>query len=118
MAASSATSPIIHAVAARLDTQQVARLRAIAGVRLFEDRQVAARGSLLSGLTQTLSKTTNALNQTLATNPLVSTVTTTALPLVTSVTGISLPAPTARSSQRRANPTHTGREGRAAYSYL
>src|SRR5690348_1744136 len=80
---------IIHAVAARLDAQQSARLRATSGVRLFEDRKVAAR-SLLSGLTQTLSQTTNSLDQTLATNPLVSTVTSTAVPLVTTVTGNSL----------------------------
>ncbi|MGH8325540.1 MAG: S8 family serine peptidase, partial [Steroidobacteraceae bacterium] len=77
---------IIHAVAARLDAQQSARLRAIAGVRLFEDRKVAAH-SLLGGLTQLLSTTTNSLNQTLATTPLVSTVTSTAIPLVTTVTG-------------------------------
>jgi len=82
--------PIIHAVAARLDPQQAARLRAIPAVHLFEDRTVRARGSLLGGLTQTLSKTTNSLDQTLATNPLVSTVTTTAVPLVTTVTGNSL----------------------------
>src|SRR5579872_4394153 len=82
--------PIIHAVAARLDSQQAARLRAIPAVHLFEDRTVRARGSLLGGLTQTLSQTTNSLSQTLATNPLVSTVTTTAVPLVTAVTGNSL----------------------------
>src|SRR6185437_3007452 len=35
--------PIIHAVAARLDSQQAARLRAASNVRLFEDRQVATR---------------------------------------------------------------------------
>ncbi|MGA9367613.1 MAG: hypothetical protein WBV35_09150, partial [Steroidobacteraceae bacterium] len=77
---------IIHAVTAQLDSQQVARLRATSGVRLFEDRKVAAHG-LLSGLTQTLSSTTNSLNQALATNPVVSKVTSTALPLVTAVTG-------------------------------
>ena len=80
---------IIHAVAARLDAQQSARLRASFGVRLFEDRKVAAH-SLLSGLTTTLSGTTNSLDQTLATNPLVSTVTGTAVPLVTTITGNSL----------------------------
>src|SRR6185437_9459829 len=65
--------PIIHAVAARLDEQQAARLRAIPAVHLFEDRTVKARGSLLDGLTQTLSTTTNSLDQTLATNSLTST---------------------------------------------
>src|SRR6185437_7288253 len=56
---------------------------------LFADRSARARAttSLLSGLTYTLSSTTNSLEQTLATNPLVSTVTTTAVPLVTTVTG-------------------------------
>src|SRR6185437_6250327 len=37
--------PIIHAVAARLDSQQAARLRAIPAVRLFEDRTVRTRAT-------------------------------------------------------------------------
>ena len=76
----------IHAVTADLDSQQAQRLRATSGVHVFADRKVAAHG-LLSGLTHTLSSTTNAVNQTLATNPVVSSLTSTALPLVTSVTG-------------------------------
>src|SRR5690348_11485798 len=69
--------PIIHAVAARLDAQQVARLRSMSTVHLFADRSVRARAttSLLSGLTHTLSGTTNSLEQTLSTNTLTSTVT-------------------------------------------
>src|SRR5690348_343790 len=84
--------PIIHAVTARLDVEQVAQLQAAADVRLFADRSVHARAttSLLGGLTQTLSSTTNTVEQTLSTNPLVSTVTSTAVPLVTTVTGNSL----------------------------
>src|SRR5690242_10298535 len=82
---------IIHAVAARLDPQQAARLRATSGLRLFEDRRVArATSTLLGGLTTTLSTTTNSLNQTLATNSLTSTVTSTTLSLTTTVTGNSL----------------------------
>ena len=77
--------PIIHAVAARLDARQAARLRATPAVRLFADRTVATRaaGSLLAGLhARPCSSTVNSADQTLATNPLVSTVTGAANPVV------------------------------------
>src|SRR6185437_14430943 len=84
--------PIIHAVAARLDALQAARLRGLPGVRVFADRAVDTRGttSLLSSLTTTITTTTsstlNSTDSTLATNPLVTTVTSTTAPLYSTIT--------------------------------
>src|SRR6185503_1676483 len=76
------TLDIIHAVSAYLNESQVARLRKERGVRLFEDRAVSTRGSLVDFLKATVNTT----NSTLATNPLVKTVTSVATPLVSTVT--------------------------------
>ena len=50
---------IIRAVAARLSTDQLARLRAVPGVRVYEDRPLSMRGSLLGELTTSLVSTVN-----------------------------------------------------------
>ncbi|MGH8258121.1 MAG: hypothetical protein ACREUG_00350, partial [Steroidobacteraceae bacterium] len=60
---------IIHAVTARLDSRQAARLQTVPGVRIFADRSIAPRGttSLLGALTGALSTTTNTLTRTTST---------------------------------------------------
>ena len=73
---------IIHSVSAYLSPLQVAQLRATPGVRLFEDRAVATRGSLMS-LVKTV---TNNTNSTLASTAVVKVVTTVATPVVSTVT--------------------------------
>jgi hypothetical protein len=72
---------IIRAVAVQLTPQQLAGLHADAGVRVFEDREVRARGTLLGGLTDVV----NDLNSTLAESSLVQTVQTVTAPLVSTV---------------------------------
>ena len=72
---------IIRAVAARLTPAQVASLRASPGVRVFDDREVHTRGTLLGGVTDLV----NGVNSTLAQNPLVQTVQTVAAPVVSTV---------------------------------
>ena len=47
--------PIIHAVSARLNPGQVARLRRTAGVHVFDDRSLITEGSLLSLLSPVTS---------------------------------------------------------------
>jgi hypothetical protein len=72
---------IIDAVAVRLSPAQLARLRESSDVRVYDDRAVSTRGTLLGGLTDLV----NDVNSTLAGNPLVQTVQTVASPLVSTV---------------------------------
>src|SRR5262249_12625158 len=73
---------IIHAVSAYLNESQVARLRSDRGLRLFADRTVNTRGSLVDFLKSTVNNT----NSTLATNPLVQTTTSVTTPLISTGT--------------------------------
>src|SRR3984893_17240024 len=52
---------IIHGVSAYLNPWQIGRLRTRPGVRLFEDRAVATRASLLGALTAPVASTTHPL---------------------------------------------------------
>ncbi len=72
---------IIRAVAVRLTATQVARLRQNSDVRVFDDREIRTRGTLLGGVGDLL----NGVNSTLARNPLVQTVQTVASPVVSTV---------------------------------
>ena len=92
---------IIHAVAVRLTPAQLARLRANSDVRVFDDRAVRTRGTLLGGLqdiaqrrqldaranslVQTVQTVASPVVSTVACNPLVSTVTS---PLVGALQGV------------------------------
>ena len=70
------TSRSSHAVAVRLSPAQLARLRESSDVRVYDDRAVSTRGTLLGGLTDLV----NDVNSTLAADPLVQTVQTVAAP--------------------------------------
>ena len=72
---------LIHAVAAHLTDSQLARLRADSTVRVYEDRAVTTRGTLLGGLQNLV----NDVNTTLAQSPLVKTVQTVVAPVVAAV---------------------------------
>jgi serine protease AprX len=72
---------IIHAVAAELTAGQLTRLRADSSVRVYEDREVRARG-LFDGLKDLV----NGLNSTLAETTLVQTVQTVTAPVVSTLT--------------------------------
>src|SRR5690349_23058332 len=72
---------IINAVAAQLTESQLARLRADSTVRVYEDRALSTRGTLLGGLQNLV----NNVNTTLAQTPLVKTVQTIAAPVVAAV---------------------------------
>ena len=69
---------IIHAVSARLTDEQLTRLRAQADIKVFDDRAVKTRGTLLGGLQNVV----NDVNSTLANTRLVQTVQTVASPVV------------------------------------
>ncbi len=82
--------PIIHAVAARLHRSQAARLRALGGVRLYADRELSLRGSLLGGLLDSVASTANsvtsAVNSAVATSPVGALTSCVAAPVVSAVT--------------------------------
>ncbi len=77
---------IIHAVAVRLTEAQLARLRANSSVRVFDDRAITTRGTLLGGLQDLV----NDVNSTLAETQLVQAVQTVAAPVVSTVACNSL----------------------------
>ena len=72
---------IIHAVEVQLTADQAARLRANTRVRVFDDRAITTRGTLLGGLQNLV----NDLNSTLASSRLVQTVQTVASPVLSAV---------------------------------
>ena len=57
---------IIHAVAVRLTPAQLARLRANSDIRVFDDRAVRTRGTLLGGLQDVVNNVNSTLAQSLA----------------------------------------------------
>src|SRR5580765_5191818 len=75
---------IIHAVSAHLNPWQLEHLRASADVRLFEDRALMTRGSLLQAVTTQVVSTVNSVSS--ATNAAVAT-SGTATPLAASLLG-------------------------------
>ena len=91
---------IIHAVAARLDRRQAAKLRATQGLRIFEDRSVATESlsGLLGGATSVVSNTVSATLVTASKVPVVSSVTKSVVSGVSSSTatkdgtGVNTPA--------------------------
>src|SRR5262249_27659037 len=72
---------IIKAVSTHLTDDQLVRLRAQADVKVFDDRAVKTRGTLLGGLQNII----NDVNSTLANNRVVQTVQTVASPVVSTV---------------------------------
>src|SRR5688500_10167044 len=77
---------IIHAVEVQLTSAQAAKLRANTSVRVFDDRAVKTRGTLLGGLTDLV----NDVNSTLAQSSLIQTVQTVTSPIVSTLACNSL----------------------------
>src|SRR5688500_6743407 len=77
---------IIHAVEVQLTADQAARLRANTRVRVFDDRAISTRGTLLGGLTDLV----NDVNSTLAETQLVQSVQTVVAPVLSTVACNSL----------------------------
>jgi serine protease AprX len=75
---------IVHGVSARLSAWQADRLRAMAGVRVFADRALSTRQTLLSGL---LGNVTSTLTSTVGDTTSTVLVTANELPVVPTVTG-------------------------------
>jgi hypothetical protein len=80
---------IIRAVATHLSHRQVEHLRAYHDVRLYADRAVGVRGSLLGSLTgavvSTVNSTTSSLNTSIASSPVGALATGVAAPVVSTV---------------------------------
>ncbi len=86
---------IINGVSAYLNPWQLERLRARAGVRLYEDRVVTTRGSLLGGALAPVTSTTNSLvsgvNGAVASSPVGTVATAVTAPVVSTVTTVASP---------------------------
>src|SRR5580765_78610 len=82
---------IIHAVSAHLNPWQLEQLRASADVRLFEDRALMTRGSLLQAVTtqvvSTVNSVSSATNAAVATSPVGVITSGAATPLAASLLG-------------------------------
>ena len=76
---------VIQGVSAYLDPWQVERLRVVPGVRLFEDRAVTTRASLVGAVTTTVNSLSSSVNSALATSPVTAAASSVVTPIATTI---------------------------------